>query len=112
MVVKHVVKEQMPRACVAHKLTAPDRQQNAHFFLLPCAQPRNNRPLRLFHRCGQKPLVRASPYILVYFQLLQCGPNWLESILFPAACTVQISLRRSISDQGKCTVQDYQQYTH
>jgi len=28
MVVKHVVTEQMPRACVAHILTAPDREEN------------------------------------------------------------------------------------
>jgi hypothetical protein len=26
--VKHVVTEQMPRACVAHTLTAPDREEN------------------------------------------------------------------------------------
>jgi hypothetical protein len=36
-------------------------------------------------------------------QLLQYGSHWLESILFPAACTVQISLRRSVRDQDKCT---------
>jgi hypothetical protein len=28
MVVKRVVTEQMPRACVAHILTAPDREEN------------------------------------------------------------------------------------
>jgi len=27
-VVKHAVTEQMPRACVAHILTAPDREEN------------------------------------------------------------------------------------
>jgi len=32
MVVKHAATEQMPRACVAHTLTAPDREQNVRFF--------------------------------------------------------------------------------
>jgi hypothetical protein len=60
------VTEQMPRACVAHTLTAPDREENVRtlrFFHRPCAQARSNRPLRQFHRCGEKPLVRASPKV-------------------------------------------------
>ena len=35
MVVKRVVTEEMPRGCVAHTLTAPDREENVrtwHFF--------------------------------------------------------------------------------
>jgi hypothetical protein len=31
------------------------------FFRRPYAQPRNTRPLRLFHLCPKKPLVRARP---------------------------------------------------
>ena len=58
MVLNHVT-EQVPRACVACARTAPDREQNVRFSRRPCAQPRNNRPLRLFHRCRMK-LVRAS----------------------------------------------------
>ena len=46
MVVKHVVTEQMPYACVARTLTAPDHEQDVRFFRRPCSQPRNNRPLR------------------------------------------------------------------
>jgi hypothetical protein len=45
MVTKHVVAEQIPRACVAHTLTALDREENGRtqrFFHSPCAQPRNN----------------------------------------------------------------------
>jgi hypothetical protein len=55
--------QQMPRACVAQTLTAPDREENVRtLFHRPFAQRRNNRPLRQFHRCGKKPPVRASPY--------------------------------------------------
>jgi len=71
MAVKHVVTEQIPRAFVAHTLTAPDREQNVRFFRRPCAQPKNNRPLRLFHRCDKKPLVRASPKGTTNLKLLR-----------------------------------------
>jgi len=48
---------------ILHTLT--DSEQNVRtlrFFHRPWAQPRKTRPLRLFHRCGKKPLVCASPY--------------------------------------------------
>jgi len=64
MVVKHVVTEQMPRAHVAYTLTVPDHEQNVRFFRHPCTQSRNNRLLRLFHKCSKKPLVCASPNAL------------------------------------------------
>jgi len=48
-----------------HTLT--DSEENVRtlrFFYRPWAQPTNTRPLRLFHRCGKKPLVCASPYVI------------------------------------------------
>jgi hypothetical protein len=58
MVVKHAVTEQMPRACVAHTLTAPDHEENVRtlrFFAVPAHSQ------EMIGRCSNEPLVRSSP---------------------------------------------------